>query len=74
MFQWEYAETDTLDGNPELGLKFIVHAPYEVPVINSMGYAAGPGSKAYVGFEKTAVSSTQASTFSIHNCQITFPL
>lgn len=54
-FQWEYAESDLLDGNPELGIKFIVHAPYEVPVINSMGYAVGPGKKAFVGFNKVKV-------------------
>ncbi|XP_067941758.1 uncharacterized protein [Watersipora subatra] len=53
MQTWEYAESTALNGNSELGLKFIVHAPYEVPVIDSMGYAVGPGTKAFVGFSKT---------------------
>ena len=39
-----------------MGIKFIVHPPYEVPVINSMGYAVSPGAKAFIGFSKTSVS------------------
>lgn len=53
--QWEYSESAALNGNSELGLKFIVHPHYEVPVINSMGYAVGPGQKAFAGFSKTKV-------------------
>lgn len=39
-------------------MKFVVHAPYQVPVINSMGYAVGPGQKMFAGFLKTSVSFT----------------
>lgn len=63
MLQWEYAESDSLDGTSELGLKFVVHAPYEVPVINSMGYAVSPGMKAFVGFEKVKVRKTKQSIY-----------
>ena len=41
--------TETLFGNAEVGVKVIVHSPYDFPTVTSDGMALGPGRHYFLG-------------------------
>ncbi|XP_077984573.1 bile acid-sensitive ion channel-like [Glandiceps talaboti] len=48
----QYSYTESINGNPEAGLKFLVHSKHEPPLMSSQGYAVQPGTKAFVSISQ----------------------
>ncbi|CAH1266913.1 ASIC5, partial [Branchiostoma lanceolatum] len=48
----EYTE-NAQTGNPDAGIRFIVHSPSEPPKVDTQGISVGPGNHAYTSISKT---------------------